>query len=212
MKIAVYGAAGMIGSRITQEALHRGHSVLALVRTQGKLKINDPRLVEKRADASNEAEVVSETKSCDAVVNAISPRNPAGPGLMAKAAQALLAGLRKSGVKRLVVVGGAGSLEVAPGHQLVDSPQFPEAYKAEALAQREALGIYRGEKALDWTYVSPAMLIEPGQRTGRYRVGGDQVLKDEKGDSKISAEDYAVAVLDELERPAHVRKRITVAY
>ena len=127
------------------------------------------------------------------------------------AARGLLAGLRKGGVRRLVVVGGAGSLEVAPGMQLVDTPQFPTAWKAVADAHRAALAIYREEPDLEWTVVAPAAMIAPGVRTGHYRAGGDQLLVDAKGESRISAEDYAVAIADEVETPRHIRRRFTVA-
>jgi putative NADH-flavin reductase len=134
--------------------------------------------------------------------------------MLSAAARALLVGLKTAGVRRLVVVGGAGSLEVAPGKQLVEQPGFPVPWKPVALAHRDALAVYRasGEPSVEWTYVSPAALIQPGQRTGKYRIGGDQLLVDAKGESRISAEDYAVAVVDELETRAHPRARIGVAY
>ena len=112
---------------------------------------------------------------------------------------------------RLIVVGGAGSLEVSPGVQLLETPEFPSAWKGVALAHRDALDAYR-KSGLNWTYVSPAALIEPGRRTGQYRIGTDQLLKDEKGDSRISMEDYANAVVDEIEKPRFSRQRFTVAY
>uniref|UniRef100_UPI000B10B595 NAD(P)-dependent oxidoreductase n=1 Tax=Actinomadura kijaniata TaxID=46161 RepID=UPI000B10B595 len=122
-------------------------------------------------------------------------------------------GLREAGVRRLVVVGGAGSLEVAPGTRLVDTPDFPAIYKNESLAQAELLQVIRAEAGdLDWTYVSPAAEIAPGERTGTFRTGGDRLLADAAGDSRISAEDYAVALVDELEKPQAVGRRITVAY
>jgi putative NADH-flavin reductase len=130
-----------------------------------------------------------------------------------KNARALIDGLTRAGVKRVLYVGGAGTLEIAPGKQLVDQPGFPDAYKAEALEGRAALNVWRGEaKGLDWTYLSPAAEIAPGERTGKYRTTGDQFLADEKGKSFITFEDYAVAVLDELEKPKHVGRRFGVAY
>jgi uncharacterized protein len=125
----------------------------------------------------------------------------------------MLAGLSRAGVKRLVWVGGGGSLEVAPGVRLVDTPAFPAEYKAEALAQAEALKLFRSSSGnVEWSYLSPPAIIQPGQRTGRYRTGTDQLLTDDKGESRISVEDYAVALMDEVERPARSRKRFTVAY
>jgi putative NADH-flavin reductase len=114
-------------------------------------------------------------------------------------------------VKRLVVVGGAGALELAPGVQLVDTPTFPAHWKGLALAHRDALPLYQNSD-LDWTYVSPSAIIEPGQRTGHYRIGTNQLLTDAKGNSHISAEDFSVALLDELEHPRFVRQRFTVGY
>jgi uncharacterized protein len=150
------------------------------------------------------------------VVSALSPR-PNARGLpapsLAANARALIAGLREAGVKSVLYVGGASSLEVAPGQVLADSPDFPEIYKAEAQEGREALAVWRSEaEGLDWTYLSPAAEIGPGKRTGSYRTTGDQLLVDAEGKSFISFEDYAVAVLDELERPQHVGRRFGVAY
>src|SRR5262249_44561989 len=148
----------------------------------------------------------------DTVISAFGPRGEA-PQQVADAARALVAGLKQAGVKRVLVVGGAGSLEVAPGVQLVDTPMFPAAWKDLALAHRDALNVYRTEAGeLDWTYLSPPALIEPGERTGRFRLGGDQLLVDAQGQSRVSAEDYAIALLDELGSPRHVRQRFTVAY
>jgi uncharacterized protein len=212
MKIALYGAAGMIGSRIASEALGRGHSVSALVRTTGKLTIKDPKLTETQADIANAGQVESLVRGHDAVVCAISPRNDRGPQLMAFAILSLSKGLPKAEVKRLLVVGGAGTLMVAPGKRLMDTPIFPEAYKAEAKAQAEALALLRQQDQLDWTYISPAGVIQPGERTGKFRVGGERLLSDASGQSRISAEDYAMALVDELEQGKHLKKRITVAY
>ena len=128
------------------------------------------------------------------------------------AAHALMEGLRKAGTRRLLVVGGAGSLEVAPGKLLMDTPEFPAAWKSLAKSAADALAVYRREKVLEWTYLSPAGFIEPGDRTGKYRTGDDTLVTDGQGKSFISMEDYAVAVVDELEKPRHVRKRFTVAY
>jgi hypothetical protein len=119
--------------------------------------------------------------------------------------------VQQAGVPRLLIVGGAGSLEVEPGVQLLDTPQFPREWKGIAIAHRDALEIYR-QSDIDWTYFSPAIFIEPGERTGKYRVGGDEVLMDSKGQSRISAEDYAVAMLDEVEKPKLHRRRVTIAY
>ena len=132
--------------------------------------------------------------------------------LQIEAIRSLIAGMKKAGVKRLLVVGGAGSLEIAPGLQLVDTPDFPPLWKAGSLATREVLNILRGEQELEWCFLSPSALLEPGQRTGQFRLGTDQLLIDRTGQSKISLEDYAMAMIDELENPKHIRRRFTVGY
>jgi putative NADH-flavin reductase len=216
MKIVLFGATGNAGRRILAEALDRGHEVVAVVRDPASVSTPDERAPLVKGDATDKSSVARVAQGADAVVSAISPRpNARGLGApsLVTAARALIEGLTSVGVKRLVVVGGAGSLEVAPGTALVDLPSFPEIYKAEALAQRDALDVYRAEAgALDWTYVSPAGEIAPGEHTGEYRTTGDQLLTDESGKSFITFEDYAVAIVDELERPAHLRRRFGVAY
>ena len=196
MKLVIFGAAGTIGSRIAAEAEARDHEVT--------------RLRSADADVTDPAAVADAVAGHDAIVSAVG--SFADLGLLTRAARALLQGAGDAGVTRLLVVGGAGSLEVAPGQRLVDTPEFPEEWKPSALAHADALEVYRADTSLDWTYVSPAALIEPGERTGAYRIGGEQLLVDEGGDSRISAEDYAIAIVDELEHPTHVRRRITVAY
>nr|WP_254696327.1 NAD(P)H-binding protein [Lysobacter enzymogenes] len=124
----------------------------------------------------------------------------------------IVAATKQAGVPRLLVVGGAGSLEVAPGQQVLDQPGFPDEYRAGAEAMRSVLKTLREERELDWTFLSPAAHLVPGERTGRFRLGGDQLLVDAAGESKISVQDYAVALIDELEQPAHSRKRFTLAY
>jgi len=216
MKIVVIGATGNIGRRVAKEALSRGHEVTGVVRDPAAVEAPDPRVRLVEGDATKADAVARVVKGADAVVSAISPRpNPRGlpaPSLSANA-RALIAGLRAAGVKRVLYVGGASSLEVAPGKALADQPDFPETYKAEAREGRESLAVWRNEAdGLDWTYLSPAAEIGPGERTGNYRTTGDQLLVDAAGKSFISFEDYAVAVLDELERPKHIGRRFGVAY
>jgi putative NADH-flavin reductase len=150
----------------------------------------------------------------DAVISAYNPgwSNPDIYQEQVKGAKAIINGVKKSGIKRLLVVGGAGSLEIAPGVQLIDRINVPEQIKGGILATRETLYMLRKENQLEWTFLSPPETIEPGERTGHYRVGKDQVLKNEKGESKISTQDYAVAMLNELEHTQHIRERFTVAY
>jgi uncharacterized protein len=216
VRIAILGAGGVLGQPIAREALARGHEVTAVVRDVAHFQQGDNRLTVVRGDAMDAGSVASVAKGADAVVNTVSPR-PSKTGQPASSltavARALIAGLPRAGVTRLIIVGGAGSLLTPDGKQHVDAPDFPAIYRAEALAQRDALDVYRAEAgALDWTYISPAGMILPGERTGKYRVGGDHLLTDATGQSRISNEDYAMAVVDELERPAHLRRRITVAY
>lgn len=145
------------------------------------------------------------------VISAYGPKKGEEETLV-QATRSLINGVKRSGVRRLLAVGGAGGLEVAPGVKLVETPEFPDFIKPIALAHQEALEIYLEEEDLNWTNLSPAALIEPGTRTGKYRTGTDQLVTDEQGNSRISAEDYAVAMLDEAENPRFTRKRFTVAY
>jgi hypothetical protein len=212
MKIALFGATGRIGRRLLYEALARGHQVTAIVRDPARLELNHHRLKIVRGDVLDQDIVAARAGRHDVVMSAVGVGRDAYPHMLVDAARSLLQGLEKAGVKRLIVVGGSGSLEVAPGVQFVDSPNFPEARKPFALAHRDALALYRTNTTLDWTYVSPAARIEPGERTGRYRTGGDQLITDARGQSFISIEDYAVAILDEVEKPSFIRQRFTVAY
>ena len=213
MKIALIGATGFVGSKVLAEALQRGHDVTALVRSPGKLAAQ-PHLAIVAADASDAAQVARAAAGHDAVVSAYN--GPRGSDdfrdRYLAGARAVLDGAKRANVRRLLWVGGAGSLFVAPGVQLVDTPQFPEAYRTEAKAAREALNLIAEERALDWTYVSPAPLLQPGPRTGQFRLGGDQVLMDGDQPGRISVDDLAVAIVDELETPRHVRRRFTLAY
>ena len=216
MHIAILGGGGAVAQRIAGEALARGHRVTAVVRDPATFTPYDDRLRVVQGDATDAASVARAVRGADAVVNAISPRpSPTGrpASSLADAARAVIAGARQAGVKRLVVVGGASSLEVAPGVRLFDAPDFPAAYKDEARQGIESFEVYRNEAGdLDWTYLSPAAEIAPGERTGRYRTTGDRLLTDAAGASRITHEDYAVALVDELEQGKHVRQRFGVAY
>lgn len=215
MKIVLFGATGHVGQRIAREALQRGHHVVGVVRDPGASQAPDSRVPLVQGDATDAQSVARVVQGADAVVSAVSPR-PGSTGqapTLVDAARGLIAGLRQAGVRRLITVGGAGSLEVAPGVALMDTPGFPPAYLGEATEGRDSLAVYRAEAdGLEWTFLSPAIVIQPGERTGRYRTTGDELLADEKGNSVISYEDYAVALLDELENPRHVGRRFGVAY
>jgi putative NADH-flavin reductase len=212
MKIALFGASGMIGSRILGEALARGHSVTAIVRDPQRVAPH-PAVTAVAGDATDAASIAGTAAGADIAISAYSPGSGAQDDL-SKNAVALLDGLAQAGVSRVIVVGGAGSLEVAPGRLLVDTPGFPEAYKARARAQSAALDVLRAAQgsAVNWTFVSPAATIGPGTRTGKYRVGGDQLLVGANGNSEISAEDYAAGILDEAEKPTAPNRRISLAY
>ena len=211
MRLIVFGANGRLGRRIVREALERGHQVTAVVRDPGRLQNSEERLTAVTGDVCDAARVAAVATGHDAVISAVGPTGSSRPDLVVEAARALIDGLTRAGVRRLLVGGGAGSLEVAPGVQLVDTPGFPNAWRDIAIAHRDALDVYRTAD-LDWTYISPAAMLEPGERTGKYRTGTDQLLTDEKGESRISMEDLAIAFLDEVEKPSFVRRRMTVAY
>ncbi len=213
MKIALIGATGFVGSAILQEALQRGHEITAIVRNPEKVKPH-PKLRTHKADVQKGDEVTRSVVGHDAVISAFNPgwTNPNIYDLQVRGTRAIIDGVKKAGVKRLLFVGGAGSLEVRPGVQSVDLPEFPAEYKQGALATREALNLLRREPTLDWSFLSPSADLFPGQRTGKFRLGTDQLLADTKGESRISVEDYATAMIDEVEKPKHIRRRFTVGY
>ena len=212
MNIALIGASGFIGSALLAEALARGHRVTGLVGRPERLAVH-PQLTVVKTDVLDQAALARQLHGHEAVLSAFSGHAQADVlGYYLQGFRSILEATREAGVPRLLVVGGAGSLEVAPGVQLLDTADFPAAYKGTAEGARQALGLLRAESALDWTLLSPSALIEPGERTGRFRLGTDQLLADAAGASRISVQDYAVAMLDELERPAHGRRRFTVGY
>lgn len=212
MKVVLFGASGTIGSAVCDELLRRGHEVTAVTRS-GKGS-PEPSLTVETGDATDAASVTKLVTGHDAVLSAVGPRIGVEDEaeIIVGAARGLIAGLPPAGVRRLIVLGGAGSLEVAPGVLVADDPHFPPAWKANALAQAQALELYRASEGLDWTLVSPAALIEPGERTGVFRTGGDQLLTDADGTSRITIADYAIAFVDQLDKPTALRQRITVAY
>ena len=203
MKIAIIGATGNVGRRLVDEALSRGHEVTAIARDPSKLQASD-HLQLATGDAQDPAALAATLKGHDAVISSIAFR-------MVKPTP-LIDAVRRSGVKRYLVVGGAGSLEIAPGQLHVDSPHFPALYKEEASLGTEFLNALRPVRDLDWTLLSPSALFIAGERTGKFRLGGDALLTSAEGKSWISYEDYAVAMLDEIEQPAHIQRRFTVGY
>jgi uncharacterized protein len=224
MNILVFGASGAIGQAITAELLGRGHSVTGITRAGQPIDGLDIQVI--AGDAADPAQVGRLAQGVDAVVSAVGPRRgDDGEGgeedggredeaeSLLGAARGLIEGMQAADARRLVIVGGAGSLEAAPGVRLVDTPGFHPEWKPVALAHARALDeVYRPTADLDWTYVSPAAVIEPGERTGRYRKGGDQLLTDGAGNSRISIPDFAIAVADVVDSGGDVRTRITAAY
>lgn len=212
MNIAIIGATGFIGSAICSEALARGHRVTALVGHPEKLATHD-NLRSVKSDIYQTQMLATQLSGYDAVISAFSGHAAADVYAdYVRGMQSIIAAAKQSHVQRLLVVGGAGSLEVAPGVQLVDTPDFPAQWKASALGARETLKMLRNETQLNWTLLSPSAAIVPGQRIGRFRLGADQLLIGANGSSEISLEDYALAMIDELEKPAHQNRRFTVGY
>jgi putative NADH-flavin reductase len=200
--IALIGASGNVGTRLLKERAARGHQITAIARDPGKIPAQ-PGVTAVRGDAADGAGLATLLGGHDAVISALRflDSDPA----------TLIDAVRAAGVKRYLVVGGAGSLQVAPGQRLIDQPDFPAAYKPEAAAGAVFLDALRQAGDLDWTFLSPSALFVPGERTGKFRLGKDDLLVGEQG-SSISYEDFAVALADEIERPAHVRERFTVGY
>lgn len=212
MNIALIGATGFIGSAILNEALARGHHISALVSRPEKLAAHS-KLTPIQADVQNQAALAQQLHGFDAVVSAFSGHAQGDVyDYYVQGVRSIIAAAKQAKTPRLLMVGGAGSLEVAPGVPLIETPNFPAAYKASASGAFEALKLLRAEPELNWSMLSPSALIAPGERTGRFRLGQDQLLVDEAGDSRISVEDYALALVDELEQPAHPRQRFTVGY
>ena len=216
MKVALIGATGFVGKAVLDELLARGHDVTALVRDPAKLEAR-PKLQVVKADVLNADEVHAAVAGTDAVISAYNAgwANPDLYNEFLRGTRAIVAGTKAAGVKRYLMIGGAGSLYAADGTQLVDSPNFPAAIYPGASAARDALTELRNETSLDWTQLSPPVAFHPGsatKRTGKYQVGGETPLSTGDGPGTISAADLAVAVVDELDAPKHVGQRFTVAW
>ena len=203
MKIAVVGASGNAGSRIVAELARRGHTVTAIARHPEKIATL-PNVTAKRGDVTDQGSLAQLLAGHDAAISSVH--------FLDSDPVKLIGAARDSKVGRYLVVGGAGSLEVAPGVRLVTTPGFPAQYKAEAEKGAAFLDLLRQEKQLNWTFLSPSALFTAGERTGKFRLGTDQLLTAADGKSWISFEDFAVALADEIERPAHIRRRFTVGY
>jgi hypothetical protein len=211
MKLALFGATGVIGQRILDEALRRGHQVTAIQRDPSKLAARDGVIVVQGSILDPES-VAATVAGHDAVISAFGPGH-SDVSALPKSGHSLIEGLSRAGVSRLVVVGGAGSLEVAPGVTVLQAGGFPEEWRPLIVAHAELLDLLKKDAGgVDWTYFSPAALIAPGERTGVFRLGSDELVKDSEGNSRISAEDYAIALLDEVEEPKHVKGRFAIGY
>jgi uncharacterized protein len=214
-KIVLIGASGFVGSSIIKEELERWHKVKAIVRFPEKITVKNPNLTLKKGDVSSSELVCKLCKGADVVISAYNPgwKNPDIASDTLKIYPSILEGVKKSGVKRFLVVGGAGSLFISPGLRLMDSGIIPEPFlpAVQSLA-RFYLEILAAEENLDWVFFSPAGNIAPGIRTGKYRLGKDEMIFDSEGKSNISVEDYAAAMINEVENPSHHRERFTIGY
>ena len=214
-KIVLIGASGFVGSAILKEALDRGLNVTAVVRYPEKITLVHKNLVKTEGDVSFSDTVAEVSQGADAIISAYNPgwKNPDIAKETTLVYKAIIEGVRKSGVKRFLVVGGAASLFVSPGKRLMDAGIIPESFQPAVRALADVYLIdLMAEKNIDWVFFSPAGIIEPGLRTGKFRLGKDDLIVNEKGESKISVEDYAVAMIDEVEKPAHHRERFTIGY
>lgn len=212
MKIALIGASGNIGREIARQAQQRGHRITAIVRPGSSLPESLADLSSVGAAVDDAAALAQAIVGNDVLASAYGPRPGTPVDSIGAVAVTLAEAVRAAGVGRLVVVGGAGSLEVAPGLQLVDTPDFPAAYKPYALAHRLALQALQQQQDLQWTFLAPAAEIGPGRQTGVYRTQAKALLLDASGHSAISYADYAAAFLDEIERPQYLRQIATAAY
>lgn len=211
MKIAIIGANGNVGKVILEEALKRNYEVTAIVHNQAKYMNNQGGLKIIEADAFDETSLVNAIKGNDLVISAFGPKLGAEDSLLS-VTKNLINATKKALVPRLIAIGGAGSLYVAPGLKLGDSENFPADWKPISSAHTSALELYKNENELDWTVLSPAALFESGSRTGKYKLGKDDLIVDDKGASKISFQDYAQALLDEASNPKFSRQRFTIGY
>lgn len=202
MKVTVLGASGRAGSEITRELAARGHTVTAVARKPEAIPTGTG-ITAVKGDASDAPALADLIRGSDAVISALHFDVPAAT---------LLSALKSAGVPRLLVTGGAASLEVAPGVRLIDTPEFPEEWKVFAMGGIAFLDDLRAETDIDWTFFSPAAVIEETPRLGTFRTGTDQLIVDDKGESHIGFSDYAIAMVDELEQPKHSRARFTAAY
>lgn len=213
MKVAIIGATGFVGPKVVTEALNRGHEVTAFARQPEKLEIENEKLTKQSVDVNDTEILANLLVGHDAVFSTFNAgwTNPNLYNDFLKGCESIQAATKQAGIKRYITVGGAGSLYIN-GVQLVDGPHFPAEYKPGATAARDYLNELRGENELDWTFVSPAINLHPGTRTANFRLGTEEPVFNAEGKSEISAEDLAVALLDELEKNQFVKQRFTLGY
>lgn len=214
-KTALIGASGFAGSAILDELLSRGYQVEALVRNPDKVKVDNPLLMVKKVDVADTEALAADLKGYDTVISAYNPgwTNPDIYNLTLQNYPRILQAAKEAGVKRLLIVGGAGTLFCAPGLRVVDSGAIP----AEIMGGVKSLGEFylntlNNEKSIDWVFFSPAGSLDPGEAKGNYRLGKDDLIVDGEGNSHITVGDYAKAMVDELETPAHHQERFTIGY
>jgi hypothetical protein len=213
MKVVLLGATGFVGSALLKEALDRGHKVTAIVRDPEKLEQRDG-LIPRTGDVYDTASLAGLIEGNDALISAFNPgwKDPNLYDDQVRGTKSIIAAAKEAGIKRVLWAGGAGGLEVKPGVRVVDDPALPGWVRPGSLATIDALDQLRKEPELEWTFLAPSAEMKPGERTGKFRLGGDHLLVDSAGHSKISVQDFAVAMIDELERPLHIRQRFTVGY
>jgi hypothetical protein len=209
MNVVLYGSTGKAGSRILMELVSRGHRVTAIARNPARLQ-GITGISTKKDDLSDTSKVAEAIEGADAVISAYGPP-PDNTEEIVDVTQRLVEAVKQAGRPRLLVVGGAGGLNVAPGVSLLDSGYLPDAYKPIAKSHVRALNVLRASD-IDWTYLAPAAYFEPGERTGKFRLGKDELIANEKQESRISMEDYAIALVNELEKPEHRQRRFSVGY
>ena len=214
-KIVIIGATGYVGSAILKEALGRGHQVKAIVRDPSKLTLIHPPLKVVGGSVTDTDFFSRELAKSDAVISALNP-GWSNPNIYEETLEgygSILCAVRNSGVHRFLMVGGAGSLLVAPGRQLMDEPDVPKKLLPGIRGMAKVYtDLLLPEKSVDWVFLSPAANMAPGERTGKFRLGKDELIVDESGDSNISVEDFAVAMIDELEQEKHHQERFTLGY
>ncbi|ELK55556.1 NAD(P)H-binding protein [Haloferax volcanii] len=212
MNVLLLGASGRIGTRIANELLNRGHAVTGVSRSGEIDGVDDPDFSAVAGDATDADQIARLAAGHDAVASALGPSDGESPEVLVEMLDAVVDGMRRASVDRLVWTGGAGILNVGPDTRLIDSPEFPEEWKPVASAAIEAYGLLEDADDLEWTYVAPAAFIEPGERTGEFRTARGELVADEDGESRISMEDFAIAFADELESGDAVHEQLAVGY